>query len=141
MPTVMITGVNRGLGLEFARQYAGAGWTVVGTCRDPQHSPDAQMLADQYENLTLYPLDVTDAGAIATLGATLQDVAIDVLILNAGVMGERTGLGTLDAVEFLHVMNVNVVAPAMLLQAFAGHVAASQRKIIVGLGSILGSIG
>ena len=141
MATVMITGVNRGLGLEFVRQYAAAGWTVLGTCRDPDNATEVKELATAAANITLYKLDVSDAVAIAELADTLRGIAIDVLILNAGVMAERTGLGTLKAEEFQQVMNINVVAPAMFVQAFADHVAASERKIIVGMGSTLGSIG
>ncbi|WP_439101649.1 SDR family oxidoreductase [Congregibacter sp.] len=140
MPTVLITGVNRGLGLEFIRQYAAAGWTVLGTCRDPDSAGEARELAAAAPNVTLYKLDVGDAGAIAALADTLRGVAIDVLILNAGIMAERTGLGTFKAEDFRHVMNINVVAPALFIQAFADHVAASERKIIVGMGSTLGSI-
>jgi len=141
MATVLITGVNRGLGLEFVRQYAAAGWTVFGTCRDPDNATEVKKLATAAENVTLYKLDVSDAAAIAELAETLRGIAIDVLILNAGVMAERTGLGTLNAEDFQQVMNINVVAPAMFVQAFADHVAASERKIIVGMGSTLGSIG
>ncbi|EAQ98861.2 SDR family oxidoreductase [Congregibacter litoralis] len=141
MATVLITGVNRGLGLEFIRQYAAAGWTVLGTCRDPDNAVEAKALAAAEPCVTLYKLDVGDTDAIAELADTLRGTAIDVLILNAGVMAERTGLGTLKAEEFQHVMNINVVAPAMLIQAFADHVAASEKKVIVGMGSTLGSIG
>ncbi|WP_439105790.1 SDR family oxidoreductase [Congregibacter sp.] len=141
MATVLITGVNRGLGLEFIRQYAEAGWTVIGTYRDPDTAKEAKALETANANITLYRLDVSDAEAIAALADTLQGIAIDVLILNAGVMAERTGLGTFNAEDFQRVMNINVVAPALLIQAFAEHVAASERKIIVGMGSTLGSIG
>ncbi|WOJ98230.1 SDR family oxidoreductase [Congregibacter brevis] len=141
MATVLITGVNRGLGLEFVRQYAAAGWTVFGTCRDPDNATEVKELATAAENVTLYKLDVSDAAAIAELADTLRGIAIDVLILNAGVMAERTGLGTLNAEDFQQVMNINVVAPAMFVQAFADHVATSERRVIVGMGSTLGSIG
>ncbi|MFK8041768.1 SDR family oxidoreductase [Congregibacter sp.] len=141
MATVLITGVNRGLGLEFVRQYAAAGWTVFGTCRDLDNASELKELATAADNVTVYKLDVSDAAAIAELADTLRGIAIDVLILNAGVMAERTGLGTLNAEDFQQVMNINVVAPAMFVQAFADHVAASERKIIVGMGSTLGSIG
>ena len=138
MPTVLITGVNRGLGLEFIKQYAAAGWAVIGTCRDPDNASASQAVAASAPNVTLHKLDVSDAEAVSALADTLKDTSIDVLILNAGLMAERTGLGTFNAEDFLQVLNVNVVAPAMLIQAFAGHVAASERKIIVGMGSTLG---
>ncbi|MDB4476176.1 SDR family oxidoreductase [bacterium] len=140
MPSLLITGVNRGLGLEFITQYVAVGWTVIGTCRDPEGASEAQALAAASPKLSLHKLDVSDFDAVSALAETLKNTPIDVLILNAGMMAERTGLGTFNAKDFLQVLNVNVVAPAIFIQAFAGHVAASERKIIVGMGSTLGSI-
>ena len=142
MPTALITGVNRGLGLEFIRQYATAGWQVIGTCRDLAAADEARALAEQHANLTLYPLDVTDTAAVQALADQLAGTAIDVLVLNAGMMSDGSHvLGKLDAEDFLRVLSVNVVAPAMCLQAFRSHVAASEQRRIVGIGSFLGSIG
>lgn len=141
MPTVLVTGVNRGLGLEFIKQYVAAGWDVIGTCRNVAAAAEALALADASDNLTLYPLDVSNAAAVVALATELQGKAIDVLILNAGVMGRKSiNLGELDAEEFQQVLNVNVVAPALCLQAFREHVAASDRKLVIGIGSVLGSV-
>jgi NAD(P)-dependent dehydrogenase (short-subunit alcohol dehydrogenase family) len=68
MATVMITGVNRGLGLEFIRQYAEQGWQVIGTCRDLDRAAEARALAGANANISLYPLDVTDYDAVASAG-------------------------------------------------------------------------
>lgn len=141
MPTVMITGVNRGIGLEFLRQYAGAGWHVIGTCRSIADAADAVAIAAERSEVTLHELEVTDAIAVNTLAEMLHDTPIDVLILNAGLMGKQSmQLGELHANDFRQVLEVNVVAQAMCLQAFATHVAASERRIIVGMGSFLGSM-
>lgn len=142
MPTVMITGANRGIGLELLRQYSEAGWEVLGTCRDLAGAEAARSIAEGNPRVTLHELDVTDSAAVDALAGQLTGTAIDVLILNAGVMspGSNT-LGKLDAADFLRVLEVNVVAPAICAQALRTHVAASERRTLVGIGSFLGSIG
>ncbi len=141
MPTAMITGANRGIGLEMLHQYSEAGWQVLGTCRDVAGAEAARAIADDNPAVTLYPLDVTDSAAVAALADQLEGSAIDVLILNAGVMSPASNtLGKLDAADFLRVLEVNVVAPAICAQAFRSHVAASERRTLVGIGSFLGSI-
>ncbi len=141
MPTALITGVNRGLGLEFIKQYSQAGWQVIGTCRDLGSAVEASGLADVASNIELYPLEVTNAEAIVTLADTLRDRPIDHLVLNAGVMAEKAQvMGELDQQDFNLAMSVNAVSPAIMIQAFRPHVAASDRKLVIGMSSILGSI-
>lgn len=142
MATAMITGVSRGIGLELLRQYAQDGWNVIGTCRTKDTAPEAVALADGHDSVELYELEVSDAAAVESLADCLARTPIDVLILNAGVMGKDSmKLGELQAGDFLKVLEVNVVAQAICLQAFAPLVAASERRIIVGMGSFLGSMG
>jgi NAD(P)-dependent dehydrogenase (short-subunit alcohol dehydrogenase family) len=141
MPTVLVTGANRGLGLEFVKQYSRANWEVIGTCRDPGNAAEVSALAAASANIELHPLDVTDAEGIRSLAVSLSGRPIDLLLLNAGVMGaSSTTLGDLDQADFLHSMNVNTVVPALMVQAFRQHVKASEKKLIVGISSILGSI-
>lgn len=141
MPTVLITGVNRGLGLEFIKQYCDEGWEVIGTCRNPENAGAASALAERADNLTLYPLEVTDAKSIGELAEKLAGKPVDLLLLNAGFMGRHSAnLGELDQQDFLHSMSVNTVTPALMIQAFREHVAAGEKKLIVGISSILGSI-
>jgi len=141
MPTVMITGVNRGLGLEFLKQYAAHGWRVIGTCRNLDNAAEASAIADTNDSVDLYPLEVGDASAIDALAAQLKGTAIDLLVLNAGVLGADTAsLGSLGQEAFDKVMSINTVTPALMIQAFRSHVAASDRKAIVAMSSILGSI-
>ncbi|MEO1082239.1 MAG: SDR family oxidoreductase [Pseudomonadota bacterium] len=142
MGTVMITGANRGIGLELLKQYAQDGWRAIGTCRNLASANEANALAGNNALVALHELDVSDSTAVAGLADEVRDVAIDVLILNAGMMGSHSNkLGELEADDFRRVLDVNVVAQAMCLQAFAPHVAASEQRAIVGMGSFLGSMG
>ena len=140
--TVLVTGSNRGIGLEFVKQYAEQGWNVIATARRPQSADDLQALAAKYKTVTIEQLDVTDERRIAELAKAYQGTPIDVLINNAGVLGNAEGqaFGTFDKELFELMMAVNVFAPMKMSEAFARHVAASDRKKIVVISSRNGSI-
>lgn len=140
--TVLITGSNRGIGLEFARQYAESGWDVIATARDPDAAEELRALAADRPNVVIERLDVTDHAGIDALAERYRGRPIDVLINNAGVLGapESQRLETLDYEEFEQVMAVNVFGPLRVSQAFLDHVAASDQKKIVVMTSISGSI-
>jgi NAD(P)-dependent dehydrogenase (short-subunit alcohol dehydrogenase family) len=139
MPTVLITGAGRGLGLEFARQYAVEGWKVIGTIRDPG---GRERLAGVGANVKAHLLDVTDRAAVARLAAELEGDPIDVLVCNAGIMGPSgTSLGKIDYAAWELVLRVNVLGAAAAAEAFAENVARSRRKVIAMISSRLGSIG
>lgn len=140
--TVLITGSNRGLGLEFATQYAAMGWDVIATSRSPSDDDDLQALAAANRNITIEQLDVTDLSGITALAAKYQGTAIDVLMNNAGVFGDRPRQtwGAFDRDLFRQVMDVNVFAPMKISEAFAPHVAASDTKKIAVISSTAGSI-
>ncbi len=88
--TVLITGANSGIGLEFAKQYAAKGWTVITTHRRPEAPPTLTDLAAKYKKVRIESLDVTDEAQAVALAAKLADVPIDVLINNAGVYNDRS---------------------------------------------------
>ncbi|PHS77276.1 MAG: short-chain dehydrogenase, partial [Rhodospirillaceae bacterium] len=137
MSTVMITGANRGLGLEFARQYAADGWHVITTCRRPAEAAQLNGL----KNCDVHALDVTDFAAVAKLAQQLDGTKIDVLINNAGVYGPKGD--TLNNVNFdawPDVLKTNAMAPLCVSQCFAPHVAASEQKCIATLSSKMGSM-
>lgn len=138
MPTVLITGANKGLGLEFARQYAADGWRVIASCPAPATAHELKRIAGRIET---HALDVRDSAAIDALAAQLSGTAIDLLLLNAGLhLQKDCTLESLDADLWLQEMRVNVVAPIMVARRFAAHVARSREKRIVAMSSSLGSI-
>ncbi|MBT5240628.1 MAG: SDR family oxidoreductase [Rhodospirillaceae bacterium] len=140
--TVLVTGSNRGLGLEFVTQYAAKGWHVIATSRSPDDDEDLQALAAANTNITIEQLDVADLEEVAALAAKYQGTPIDVLMNNAGLFGDRPRQtwGKLDRDLFRQVMDVNVFGPLKLSEAFASHVAASETKKIAVISSTAGSI-
>ena len=143
METVLITGANRGLGLEFARQYAEAGWNVQATCRDPDRATALRELAGKHPGLIVHRLDLERFENIDALAAELAGTPIDVLLNNAGVYGDsaESRFGALDFGRFEHTVRVNLLAPIKMAEAFLPHVRGSGRKLIVALTSRMGSIG
>lgn len=137
MPTVLITGSNSGLGLEFARQYADRGWRVLATCRRPEAATDLAALAGDIE---VRGLDVADFDAIDRLAARLDGTPIDHLVLNAGRTRRPQHIGNMDYDDFAEIFRVNTMAPLKLAEALVDHVAASEHKKIVAISSRLGSI-
>ncbi len=133
MPTILITGANRGLGLEFARQYAAAGWRVLGTVRDPLSGRAASDAGAE-----VYVADVSDLNSIQRLKAGLAGVELDIVLNNAGVYGKDQSFGGVDADGFMAVMRTNALAPLKMAEAFADQLGG--RKIIATISSMMGSI-
>lgn len=142
MPTALITGASRGLGLEFAKQYAAAGWQVIAACRSPQKADALRALAGGAGGrVEIEALDVVDAAATRRLAGALGKRPIDLMIANAGVYGAREqGLGDLDDADWSEVMRVNVMAPTRLAALLADAVAASTGKQMAFVSSRLGSM-
>jgi len=138
MPTVMITGSNRGIGLQLARQYAHYGWTVIATCRNTiSPGPIATIEGD----VRVYGLDVADFHAVERLAEDLADTKIDLLINNAGVYGDRnTGHQNIDIADWEKSFRVNTMAPLMVASAFLGHVSRDGGGKIATVSSVLASI-
>jgi NAD(P)-dependent dehydrogenase (short-subunit alcohol dehydrogenase family) len=120
-PTVLITGSNRGIGLAFARHYAGAGWNVIATARKPDEAAELQSLSVSHPQVAVVQLDVTDLARIAELGQELSGTPIDVLINNAAVLGDLPGqqYGSLDFDQFEWTMAVNVFGPMAMAEVFS----------------------
>ena len=131
MATVLITGASRGIGRELADQYAADGWEVIQTCRDPAGAGLPYAIK----------LDVTDPEDVCDLAMRLKGRPIDVLINNAGVIGQRdAAIGSIDYALWEEVFRVNTVAPIRVAEAVAENVAASSGKTMVFISSVMGSI-
>ena len=131
MPAVLITGTNRGIGLEFARQYAAEGWEVIATAR--QSSPELEALGVRVE-----PLDLSDADAVAAFPARIAG-PLDLLIANAGTNHPMNARTAEDARDWAEMLMVNSISPYMLGKAFLRCMAENGKMIAISSG--MGSIG
>ncbi len=140
-PTILITGANRGIGLELTEKFTEAGWQVLASCRNPADAGQLQALSERGLAIELHALDVTDYAQMAALSDQLANRPIDILLSNAGIYGSKgAGFGEVDAEEWRQVLEVNTIAPLMLVQAFVEQVAASQQKLVAVISSKVGSI-
>lgn len=139
--TVLVTGANRGIGLEFAAQYAEDGWRVIASCRQPEQASELARLATD-GNVKIVQLDVTDGASVSALAAELKGSPLELLINNAGVYGPKgRGLGELDGAAWLEVFATNSIAPLQITGALLANLKAAKRPRVVGISSRMGSIG
>lgn len=134
--TVLITGANRGIGLEFVRQYAALGWNVIATTRNPEGATELNAFAAAHDNVTVERLDVLDHAGIDALAARYAGQPVDVLVNNAGLMrGPDRGqtVGSIDYEEFDLFYRINAMGPLKVSEAFHPHVAASRLKVMAAL--------
>jgi NAD(P)-dependent dehydrogenase (short-subunit alcohol dehydrogenase family) len=136
---VLITGANRGIGLEFAKQYAEAGWNVLACCREPLSAMALQTIASTHDNVQILSLDVADFAQIDALALQLKDQAIDVLINNAGVYPHST-FGDTNYDEWAKAFKINAMASLKMAEAFVQHITRGRLKKIASLTSKMGSI-
>jgi NAD(P)-dependent dehydrogenase (short-subunit alcohol dehydrogenase family) len=143
MKTVLITGANRGIGLEHVRRFVERGIQILAAVRSPTDAGELRELADAPgSTIKILPYDAADPAAPAGLKAALGDTSIDLLFANAGVMGDRKqSFGSVDVEEVLHLVRVNSLAPLKLAEALADNVANSANKLIALQSSQMGSIG
>lgn len=142
VPTVFITGSNRGIGLEFAKQYAERGWNVIATARKPGNAEALKALAAKHDNIVVEQLDVTDFQRVDELAKQYADTPIDILLNNAGIGGGSENQYYLDMQwdVWRTVLEVNTIAPMKISEAFYPHVIASRDKKIITVSSSEGSI-
>lgn len=141
-PVALVTGSNRGVGLALSTVLAEQGWRVIATCRDPGHADELKALSAKHPAVTIERLDVTDDAALDALSARYRGQPIDLLINNAGILGDPDAqrLGSFDERAFADVLRVNAYAPLRVAQAFLDNVAASRQKKIITLTSAAGSL-
>ncbi|HIB25110.1 MAG TPA: SDR family oxidoreductase [Gammaproteobacteria bacterium] len=143
IPTTLITGANRGIGFEFAKQYLAKGWRVIATCRKPEAADDLITLQAQYpELLIIDKLDVRDHTQIDLLAERYNNTRIDVLLNNAGISGGQIDqmFGRFNYETYNAVLETNTIGPLKMAEAFYPHVRDSRHKKIITVSSSEGSI-
>lgn len=133
--TVLVTGANRGLGLELARQYAAAGWQVIGTARSPKSATELAALG-----VRVLQLDVADDASVARLASALGETSLDLLINNAGIMDRNGSLEEVDVATMARVLDVNALGPMRVTKALLPALRRGQTRQVVSITSGLGSI-
>ena len=149
MPTVFVTGANRGLGYEHVKQYAEKGWKVIACARNPEQAKELKELQKEHgENFIIEQLEVVDHNRIEELAEKYSDEAIDILINNAGTTGPMgvpgaMGYQKIDSMDYQiwrDILEVNLLSPFKIATAFHNHVARSDKKILIMMSSDLGSV-
>ena len=140
--TVLVTGSNRGMGLEFVAQYAERGWSVIATSRSPSDDYDLIELAKDNPKIQIEQMDVTKTSEISNLAEKYQNQSIDLLINNAGMSGDRRNQawGQIDQSEFTKLISINAFGALKVAEAFSKNIANSEDKKIVAISSVAGSI-
>jgi len=133
MPTILILGASRGLGLEFVRQYAAAGWRVLATVRDPLKGRPVSEAGGE-----VYVCDVADTAAVARLAAATKGIGFDVVLQVAGIYGASQEFGGVDEAGFLEVVRVDTLAPLKVAEAFADSL--TGRKLFAAVSSKMGAL-
>ena len=143
MPTVLITGSNRGLGLEFAIQYAQDGWNAIATCRNPDKADRLSALAAENSSLSIEMMDVADHGSVDALAEKLAGTPIDILVNNAGIASddfEKQMLGGFDFDAWTYMFRTNTLGPLKVSEAFASNVSGGDINKIAAVSSTVGSL-
>ncbi len=145
MPTALITGANRGIGYELARQYLNEGWDIIALVRNSSGELDA--LAEG-GNLTIVKADLTNDDSLRSAVAEIEADSIDLLVNNAGTMGRGTfsdsgmeyqKFGSFDREEWADVFNINVYTPMAMVELLVDKLKASDKAVVVTISSMLGS--
>jgi NAD(P)-dependent dehydrogenase (short-subunit alcohol dehydrogenase family) len=142
MPRILITGSNRGLGLEWARQYAVEGWRVFATCRHPGEASSLTKLEEQYPTISIHRLDVTVPEDLRALFWELAEEPIDILLNNAGIYIEKNSaqFGSLCYHDWARTFEVNSMGAMRVSEYFVENIVKSEKRLIATVSSHMGSI-
>ncbi|MBL6864102.1 MAG: SDR family oxidoreductase [Rhodospirillales bacterium] len=138
MRTVFITGSNRGLGLEFVKQYERNGFKVIAACRNPKLADSLNSIKG---NIEVTKLDINSGNDFENISAAYKNENIDILINNAGIIGlNKKIIGEINYEDWKNVFQTNVLGPTMMVERLLSQIARSEKKLIVSVSSKLGSI-
>lgn len=137
--TLFITGANRGIGLEYVKQYAEEGWRVLASCRNPADASELQALANTHANIELHAIDIANFDQIEALGRKLIDQPIQLLINNAGIYPESS-FRTIDYTKWMEAFKVNAMSTLKLAEVFIPHLVKAGNAKLVAMTSKMGSI-
>ncbi len=144
MPNILVTGSNRGLGLEIVRQFAQDGWRVFATCRHPAEADALRELAASHEQISIHRLDVTLAEDVRAIRWELGETPLDILFNNAGIYLEDNDtlppLGGIRYEQWLRVLEVNTLGAVRLTEALLDNLAHSDKRLVTVMTSHMGSI-
>jgi NAD(P)-dependent dehydrogenase (short-subunit alcohol dehydrogenase family) len=142
VPSIFITGSNRGLGLEWAQQYAREGWRVFATSRHPAEAHHLKNLAEEYASVSIHRLDVTNPEDIRAIQWELDGEPIDIILSNAGIYLEKgkPQFGCLSREDWARTLTVNTVAAMLVIEALIENVEQSERRLVIAISSHMGSI-
>ena len=141
--TILITGANRGIGLEFATQFAADNWRIIACCRQPDHAESLRTLKNIHgDQLLVHKLDLSDFTAIDQLADTLHQESIDLIINNAGIYppAQQGEFGHINYDAWLEALRINTLAPLKMAEAFVAQLERSRLKMLAIITSKMGSI-
>ena len=141
MATILVTGANRGLGIEFVEQYLNEGNEVIATYRNENSSIDLIEMGNERSNLKLLQLDVSSNKSLNSFAENLGNLPIDIFINNAGVYGPRnSSFGNVDEENWIPAIKVNTIAPILMTQLIIKNIRSGDDKKLIYITSKMGSI-